>query len=68
MIEKSQSLKMVNGYENGTFQADTEISKAEAVKILMRLSFVYAKTPVDLQYEDVKVNWHQNYVRTGETL
>ena len=68
VIEKSETLKMVNGYEDGTFQADTEISKAEAVKVLMRLSFVYAKTPIDLQYEDVKVNWHQNYVRTGETL
>lgn len=64
VIEKSQSLKMVNGYEDGTFQANKEISKAEAVKILMRLSFVYAKAPVELQYEDVKVNWHQNYVRT----
>jgi len=72
VIKKSQSLGMINGdideTWNSIFRPNDIISKSEAVKILMRLSFIQANNPVELSYSDISVQWHIPYVQTGETL
>ncbi len=50
------------------FRPDDVISKAEAVKILMKLSLIEATDPQPLGYNDITVNWHEKYIRTGESL
>jgi hypothetical protein len=63
---------MINGdrTEEGIpiFRPDDIITKAEATKILMRISLIQAKQPEDLEYSDITVSWHEGYVRTGQTL
>ena len=72
VVEKAQSLGMINGdiSEDGSkvFRPDDIITKAEAVKILMRLSLIKATNPEPLSYTDITVDWHEQYVRTGQTL
>jgi len=50
------------------FRPNDIISKAEAVKILMRMSLIEAENPELLWYTDITVDWHIPYVRTGQTL
>ncbi len=72
VIKKAESLWMINGDidENGNsvFRPNDVISKAEAVKILMRLSLIDVNNPVNLWYTDITTSWHEKYVITGETL
>ncbi|MDC0505985.1 DUF5011 domain-containing protein [Candidatus Gracilibacteria bacterium] len=72
VIKKAQDLGMINGdkTESGIpiFRPDDVISKAEAVKILMKLSLIEATDPEPLGYDDIIVNWHEKYIQTGETL
>ncbi len=72
VIKKAQDLGMINWdkTESGIpiFRPDDVISKAEAVKILMKLSLIEATDPEPLGYNDITVNWHEKYIRTGETL
>lgn len=44
------------------------ITKAEATKILMRMSMVQSNTTDTLNYRDVTIDWHKKYVQIGETL
>jgi hypothetical protein len=44
------------------------ISKAEAIKILMRFSLIEAIALEPLSYNDITVSWHEKYIQTGETL
>lgn len=60
--------EIYNEEKYDVFRPNTEITKAEAVKILMRISYIYANKPVDLWYKDVTTSWHEPYVRTGETI
>ena len=53
---------MIHGYKDGTFQPNREISKAEAVKILMRISFIQAEQPLPMSYMDITTDWHEFYV------
>ena len=52
VISKAQALGMINGDINeageNVFRPDDIISKAEAVKILMKLSLIAAHNPVNL--------------------
>jgi len=50
------------------FRPNDIITKAEAVKILMRLSFIQANNPEPLGYTDITVDWHEKYIQTGQTL
>ena len=63
---------MINGdqTEEGIpiFRPDDIITKSEAVKILMRLSFIQATDPEVLGYNDITVDWHKPYIQTGQTL
>jgi len=72
VISKAQALGMINGDINeageNVFRPDDIISKAEAVKILMKLSLIAAHNPVNLWYEDITTSWHEKYVIAWETL
>lgn len=72
VIKRAQDLGMINGdkTESGIpiFRPNDVISKAEAVKILMRLSLIEATNPKPLGYNDITVDWHKKYIQTGETL
>lgn len=59
---------MIHGYDDGSFKPNEFISKAEAVKILMKISMIYANNPEQISYNDIEVNWHIPYIETGETL
>ena len=63
---------MINGdidkNGNSVFRPNDIISKAEAVKILMKLSLIAVNNPVNLGYNDLTTLWHEKYVITGETL
>lgn len=50
------------------FRPHDVISKAEAVKILMRMSMIEADTLDPLGYSDISVDWHIPYVRNGQSL
>ncbi len=72
VIEKAESLWMINGDISETwakiFRPNDIITKAEAVKILMRLSLIQATNPEALGYTDITVDWHEKYIQTGQTL
>jgi hypothetical protein len=63
---------MINGdidkNGNSVFRPNDIISKAEAVKLLMRLSVIDVNNPVNLGYTDITTPWHEKYVINGETL
>jgi len=50
------------------FRPNDTISKAEAIKILMKMSNVQAENLEWLEYIDIETDWHIPYVRTGQTL
>jgi len=50
------------------FRPDDIISKAEATKILMRMSGVQALEPEVLWYTDITTSWHTSYIQSGQTL
>ena len=68
VIKKAQILGMINGDQtlDGTpiFRPNDIITKSEAVKILMRLSFIEATNPETLGYNDITVDWHKPYIQT----
>jgi len=72
VISKAESLWMINGdideNRNSIFRPNDIITKAEAVKILMRLSFITAQNPVILWYTDITIPWHEWYIITWESL
>jgi len=72
VIQKAESLWMINGdidpNGNSIFRPNDTISKAEAVKILMRLSFIQAEEISSTNYNDITVEWHKKYIENGEAL
>lgn len=72
VIKKAETLGIVNGDSdeagNPIFRPNDVISKAEAVKVLMRMSMIQAWEPVSLWYSDITTSWHIPYIRTGQTL
>ncbi len=72
VIAKWKELGLINGdidkQGNPIFRPDDIITKAEAVKIMMRMSMIHSDNPAILGYTDVSVQWHKPYVRIGQTL
>jgi len=72
VIQKAESLWMINGDTTDSwvpvFRPDDIISKAEAIKILMRLSFIQAEETSLTNYSDITVEWHKKYIENGEAL
>jgi hypothetical protein len=72
VIERAQELKMINGdiTEDGisVFRPNDIITKAEATKILMRISMIQAEDTQTTRYSDISVDWHNKYIENGEAL
>ena len=72
VIKKAQELGMINGdldeTGNKIFRPDDIISKAEAIKILMRISKIQAQQVEQTTYSDITVAWHTSYIENGEAL
>lgn len=68
VVKKADELGIISGYHDGEFKPDDFITRAEATKILMRIAFLQANTPVSMSYGDISVDWHEKYIRIGETL
>lgn len=61
-IEQAAGLGILNGYTDGTFRPDKEVSYAEAIAILLR-SIGYTNL------DSVSGNWYDNYIaKTEENL
>jgi len=50
------------------FRPNDVISKAEALKILMRMTNVQAENTQELLYADITTDWHIPYIRLAQTL
>jgi hypothetical protein len=59
--------KLVQGYEDGTFGPALQISRAEALKILMIAKGVNTTTS-ELDFEDVDGHWAYAYISTAYNL
>jgi len=72
VISKAESLDMINGDRdeawNKIFRPNDIISKAEATKILMKLSQITVQNPTGLWYTDIETSWQRKYVITWESL
>jgi len=72
VISKATELWMVdwdidtNGWK--VFRPNDIISKAEAVKILLKLSLIQSHNPWFLGYRDIQVGWHESYIINWEAL
>jgi len=72
VIQKAQTLWMINGDidENGNsiFRPNDIITKAEALKVLLRISMIQAKEVSPTSYSDIAVDWHKSYIQNAEAL
>jgi hypothetical protein len=57
---------IIEGYDDGTFGADLEINRAEAMKILLAAADIETETPTESPFTDVSVDdWFAPYVITA---
>lgn len=62
-ISRLIELKAINGYEDGSFRPEKEITRAEFLKILVEsLQLKKASGGV---FEDIKEHWAQSYIETA---
>ena len=54
---------IVNGYEDGTYQPDNPVTKAEFIKLVCQ-TMKLSKPASDIPYEDVKTSWARDYIGT----
>lgn len=54
---------IVNGYEDGTYQPDNPVSKAEFIKLFCQ-TMKLSKPASDIPYEDVRTSWARDYIGT----
>lgn len=58
---------VINGYSDGTFQADKEVSRAEALKIILEGSKISTPQPRSNPFQDVPKNeWFAKYVHAAK--
>lgn len=58
----------VQGYEDGSFKPDTQISNVEAIKMLLEVMNVELETG-KTQFKDVEIgSWYEPYVKTAHSL
>lgn len=72
VIAKAQELDLVKWSTNTrgekVFRPNDTITKVEALKIILRLSEIETQDLLESEYSDIKVQWHEKYVRTWESL
>jgi hypothetical protein len=62
-INKATTLGIVDGYEDGTFRPEASVTRAEAVKILLRSAGLGTESIDVVLYPDVtKEDWYYSYV------
>lgn len=71
-VKELSALKVINGYEDGTFLPDKNVTRAEITKMIVTalgsasLSAANAATGKDTQFEDVKgTHWASGFVTVG---
>lgn len=71
-VKELSALEVINGYEDGTFQPDKNVTRAEITKMIVTalgsssLSAANAATGKDTQFDDVKgTHWASGYVTVG---
>lgn len=66
-IKYLKALKLIDGYEDGTFKPDQEINRAEALKILFKaIKGVETKNHAEFTFKDVKnSDWFYEYIKKG---
>lgn len=62
VVHKAQKLGIIHGYTDNSFRPNSFISKAEATKILMRMSIIQVTQMTPLSYSDIEIDWHQDYI------
>ena len=68
VAHKAYELGIINGFEDGTFKAEQLITKAEALKILLRMAYIQTQDTDPLGYTDIETQWQKSYVETAQTL
>ena len=65
-IEVLSTLEIVNGYEDGTFGPDKELTRAELCAMLVRAIYDKAEYSLETTFEDVPVtHWARKYIDTA---
>lgn len=68
-VVKAKSLEMIMGYQNGYFEPNWTISRAEAVAILLRQAGVELETESNQLIVDVPdYAWYKDYITTGVNM
>ncbi len=58
--------ELVTGYDDGTFLPDQEVSRVEALKMILEYSAVEDTTTVELSFLDTDPDaWYSNYISTA---
>lgn len=62
-IEQLVKLGVVNGYPDGTFKPDADITRAEFVTLLIKA--LKPRTDESLEFSDILGHWAEEYIRTA---
>lgn len=58
--------ELVTGYDDGTFLPDREVSRVEALKMILEYSAVEDSTTLELKFSDTDPDaWYNNYLSTA---
>lgn len=68
VVEKADQLGIIRGYDDGTFRPDANITRAEALKILMRTSYLQFENTSSPTYKDIITPWQEPYIKSAELL
>lgn len=68
VARKARELGIIHGYQDNSFQPKELITKAEALKILLRMAYIQTDKPDTLGYIDITTQWHTPYIEVAQTL
>lgn len=68
VIEKAKRLWLVNWYNDWNFRADREISKIEAMKIMLRIALLKVSDWYETNYTDINEKWQKKYAYQLEQI
>lgn len=68
-IEDCRNLNLFDGYLDGTFRPESNITRSEAMKVCVSEMALPLETPSTPSFSDVgKESWYYSYVETGKDL
>ncbi len=68
VVHKARSLGIIHGFQDGSFRPEELITKAEALKILLRMAYIQTQDTDPLGYTDIETQWHKPYIEVAQTL